>query len=246
MLHRNKTCYRPTGNLSFEVKVGKVNVGTKRIRDEAARRQREVFETAARLICKRGYDGTSIQEIADACGMTKAGLYHHIGSKEELLSAIMEFGMDLFEEEVLGHVRHIDNPVERLKACMSLNIKAVTRGANKEITIILHEHATLHGLAGKRINARKKQYVRFLEEAFAEAITKKLIRPVNPTIAAFGYLGMVLWTYKWFRPEGELSENQLADGMVDLLFTGLSPTLALLPLATAAGGNRPTAPKEPR
>ncbi len=203
-------------------------------RDESVKRQREVFETAARLICKRGYDGTSIQEIADACGMTKAGLYHHIGSKEGLLSAIMEYGMDLFEEEVLSQVEHIEDPVERLKACMARNIKLVTAGANKEITIILHEHATLHGPAGKKINARKKKYVHFLEASFEEAARKKRIRPVHPKIAAYGFLGMVLWTYKWFRPEGSLSETQLADGMVDLLFTGLSPATGLAMLATSA------------
>lgn len=208
----------------------------KKGRDESVKRQREVFETAARLICKRGYDGTSIQEIADACGMTKAGLYHHIGSKEGLLSAIMEYGMDLFEEEVLSHVEHIENPVERLKACMARNIRLVTAGANKEITIILHEHATLHGPAGKKINARKKKYVRFLEASFEEAMRKKLIRTVQPKIAAYGFLGMVLWTYKWFRPEGSLSEVQVADGMVDLLFNGLSPAL-VVPLA-AAGATR--------
>lgn len=182
-----------------------------------------MFETAARLICERGYDGTSIQEIADACGMTKAGLYHHIGSKEDLLAAIMSYGMDLFETEVLAHVRGIEDPVERLKACMARNIGLVTRGTIKEVTIILHEHATLHGAAGRKINARKKTYVRFLEQGFREAVRKKRIRPVNPTIAAFGFLGMVLWTYKWFRPDGALSERQVADGMVDLLFTGLSP-----------------------
>ena len=202
----------------------------KKGRDESLKRQREVFETAARLICKRGYDGTSIQEIADACGMTKAGLYHHIGSKEGLLSAIMEYGMDLFDKEVLAPAQALENPVEALKTCMARNIKLVTRGANKEITIILHEHATLHGPAGKHINARKKKYVRFLEQSFEKAMAQKLIRPVNAKIAAYGFLGMVLWTYKWFQPEGGLTETQLADGMVDLLFTGLAPAVAVAPL----------------
>ena len=79
----------------------------------------------------------------------------------------------------------------------------------------------VHGAAGKRINARKKKYVRFLEGAFKEAIAKKLIRAVDPTIAAYGFLGMVLWTYKWFRLDGSQTAEQVAAGMVDLLFTGL-------------------------
>jgi AcrR family transcriptional regulator len=187
----------------------------------ADKRRRDIFETAAKLICKNGYDGTSVQDIAAACGLTKAGLYHHIGSKEGLLAAIMKYGMDLFEEEVLAHVAHLTNPLERLIGTMQRNLELVIRGSSKEITIILHEHATLHGKAGQQINARKKKYVHFLERAFAEAQAQHLIRPVNPTIAAYGFLGMVLWTYKWFRPGGALSEQALAAGMVDLLFTGL-------------------------
>jgi AcrR family transcriptional regulator len=186
-------------------------------------RRQAILETAARVICDRGYEGASIQEIADACELTKAGLYHHIGSKENLLAEIMGYGMDLFEAQVLSPVRDIDDPVLRLRACMDRNIKLVTRGSSKHITIILHEHATLKGTAGKAIDARKKKYVRFLEQSFAEAVMKGLIRPVSPKVAAFSFLGMVLWIYKWFRPDGELSEEQIAEAMIDLLFTGLEP-----------------------
>jgi AcrR family transcriptional regulator len=193
----------------------------KRDDGEGTERYRAILETAARVICLKGYEGTSMQEIAQACELTKAGLYHHIQSKENLLLAIMDYGMDLFEEQVLSQVSSIPDPVERLKACMARNIKLVTRGWSKEITIILHEHATLHGTAGAHINVRKKRYVRFLEESFQEAIDKGLIRPVNPKVAAFSFLGMVLWIYKWFQPDGKLTDEELAEGMIDILFTGL-------------------------
>jgi AcrR family transcriptional regulator len=186
-------------------------------------RHRAILETAARVICAKGYEGASIQDIADACELTKAGLYHHVQSKENLLAEIMSYGMDVFEEQVLSQVISIADPLERLRACMEKNIRLVTHDASKEVTIILHEHATLTGEAGQRINARKKRYVRFLEQSFAEASVRGLIRPVNPKIAAFSFLGMVLWTYKWFRPDGELSAEQVAADMIDLLFTGLTP-----------------------
>lgn len=194
----------------------------KRKRETPEIRTRSILETAARLICAKGYAATGIQEIADACELTKAGLYHHIQSKENLLLAIMSYGMDLFEEQVLSQVVDIADPLERLKATMAKNIRLVTRGWSKEITIILHEHDTLQGPAAKQINARKKRYVRFLENSFHEATEKGLIREVNPKVAAFAFLGMVLWIYKWFTPTGELTDAQVADGMIDLLFTGLA------------------------
>jgi AcrR family transcriptional regulator len=184
-------------------------------------RRRAILETAARVICERGYEGASIQDIADACGLTKAGLYHHIRSKEHLLLEIQNYGMDVFEEQVLHQVLSIADPLERLKTCMAKNILLVTRGWSKEITIILHEHATLTGEARAQINARKKRYVRFLEGSFAEAVRAGRLRPLHPKVAAFAFLGMVLWIYKWFKPDGAIKEDELVREMQQLFFGGL-------------------------
>lgn len=164
-----------------------------------------------------------MQDIADACGLTKAGLYHHVATKEALLIAIMEYGMDLFEEVVLARVEHIADPLERLRRTMANNIELVLTDSSKEVTIILHEHQTLTGDAQKTINGRKKRYVRFLEDSFKQAMSRGQIRKVDPTLASFSFLGSVLWTYKWYRPDGRLSPQQLSEGTIDLFFNGLMP-----------------------
>ncbi len=201
--------------------MAKAEAGTGKTAESAKDRHRQILETAARLICEKGYEGASIQDIADACSLTKAGLYHHIRSKEHLLLEIQNYGMDVFEEQVLSQVVTIVDPVERLRACMDKNVLLVTQGWSKEVTIILHEHATLTGDARSQINSRKKRYVRFLESSFAEAIRAGRIRPVNPTVAAFSFLGMVLWIYKWFRPDGTITPDGLSQDMRDLFFGGL-------------------------
>lgn len=187
------------------------------------KRYREILERAAKLIYQHGYDATSMQDIAEACGLTKAGLYHHIRTKEALLLAIMHYGMDLFEEMVLAKVADIADPLARLRECMARNIALVTHDPSKEVTIILHEHQTLTGTARKEINTRKKRYVRFLESAFRDAMERGQIRAVDPTLASFSFLGTVLWTYKWYRADGKLSPQKLSDGMIDLFFEGLMP-----------------------
>jgi AcrR family transcriptional regulator len=199
-------------------------------------RHREILETAARLICEKGYEGTSIQDIAEAASLTKAGLYHHIRSKEHLLLDIQNYGMDVFEERVLSQVLPIADPVERLRACMEKNIRLVTEGWSKEVTIILHEHRTLTGEAGAQINARKKRYVRFLETSFAEAIRDGRMRPVNPKVAAFAFLGMVLWIYKWFRTDGAVSAEELAREMQEIFFGGVETESGRKPRPTARRG----------
>ncbi len=208
-------------------------------------RQRAVLETAARLIREKGYEAASVQDIADACGLTKAGLYYYIRSKEDLLLAIQSYGMDIFEERVLLPVLAIADPVERLKACMERNIQLVTEGWSKEVTIILHEHETLTGAARQRINARKKRYVQFLESSFEEAMRAGRIRRVEPRVAAFAFLGQVLWIYKWFRPDGKIPADRLAREMLDLFFGGLEipakAKKARKPAAKRAPGKRAAA-----
>ena len=189
--------------------------------DGSTKRHGEILEIAARMICDRGYEGSSMQKIAHACGLTKAGLYHHVQSKEHLLVEIMHYGMDIFDELVLSQVEPIADPLERLRTCMEKNVLMITRDRNKEITIILHEHATLTGAELARINARKKRYVQFLERSFSEAVAAGRIRPVDPTVAAFAFLGAVNWIYKWFRPDGQVPEEQLVRGLQDIFFGGL-------------------------
>jgi AcrR family transcriptional regulator len=86
--------------------------------------------------------------------MAKAGLYHHAQNKEQLLFDIMSYGMDAFEQQVLDQVRHLADPVERLRQCMQFNIRLVTGGCRKEVIILLHEHATLTGEARAFIEER--------------------------------------------------------------------------------------------
>lgn len=192
-------------------------------RSHESERLRQILERAARIICQQGFEATSMQEIAVACGLTKAGLYHHIKTKDALLLAIMNYGMDLFEEVVLDRVSGIADPLERLRQTMARNVELVTQDSSKEVTIILHEHQTLTGAAQREINARKKRYVHFLEDSLREAIARGQIRPIDPTLAAFSFLGVVLWTYKWYRADGRISPAQLSDGVIELFFAGLLP-----------------------
>ena len=169
-------------------------------------RYKAILETAARLICERGYEGTSMQEIAAACRMTKAGLYHHIQNKEQLLFAIMSYGMDLFEEpgarEGAGHrgpggaAALVHAPQHRAG-----DARVRARRSSSSSTSTPRSPARR---ASTSISARSS-YVRFLENSFAEAVKQGRIRAVDPTIAAFSFLGMVLWVYKWFKPDGRLT-----------------------------------------
>ncbi|MGH9468523.1 MAG: TetR/AcrR family transcriptional regulator [Terriglobales bacterium] len=184
--------------------------------------RQEILRTAARLFQQRGYDATSMQDIASALNFSKAALYHHFESKEAILFQIMSYGMDVFEERVLGAVNTIADPEERLRACISRHVDLVLNGHDREITVILHENRTLPAETGRQINSRKKQYMVYLGDLVAQVQQQRGIqRPaVNPHVAAMALLGMINWMYQWYRPEGGVSEAEIARQYTELFFGG--------------------------
>ena len=73
-------------------------------------RRAEICRTAAQIIRERGFEATSLSEIASALGISKSGLYHYTNSKHALLFEIMMFGLDQIEAEVVAPVRGITDP----------------------------------------------------------------------------------------------------------------------------------------
>ena len=184
--------------------------------------RQEILRTAARLFQQRGYDATSMNDVAASLKLSKGGLYHHFQSKDEILFEIMNHAMDITEERVLGPVRGIANPEQRLRALIRLHIEVVLSPRDREITVMLHENHPLPPALRRRINGRKKDYIHFLENLIAEIQGSRRSAPrVSPRAAAFALLGMINWIYQWYKPEGELQVQNLVPQFTDLLFGGL-------------------------
>jgi len=183
---------------------------------------REICRTAARVFYDKGYDGASMQDIAEAVGLTKAGLYHHVRSKDRLLFEIMNYGMDILDEAVISRVRDIADPRERLRQTITGHIDLVVRTRDLEITVILHENRSLKGELRRRINARKQEYIHLLERTIAEVQAGTSVPPyITPRLAAFALLGMINWLYQWYRPDGPVKEAELTEAYVGFFFRGL-------------------------
>ncbi len=188
--------------------------------------RQEILRTAARLFQQRGYDATSMNDVAAALKLSKGGLYHHFQSKDEILFEIMNHAMEITQERVLGPVRSIADPEERLRTLIRLHMEVVLSPRDREITVMLHENHPLPPALRKRINQRKKEYIHFVESLIAEVQvkTQRTRQPkgaVSPRAAAFALLGMINWIYQWYKPEGELQAANLIPQFTDLIFGGI-------------------------
>jgi len=189
---------------------------------EARQKLREICRVAARVFYEKGYDGASMHDIAEAVGLTKAGLYHHVSSKDTLLFEIMNYGMDILDESVLAKVKDIQDPREKLRQTILGHIDLVVRARDMEITVILHENRSLKGNMRKSINARKRAYIDYLEDLIARVQEQAGEPPkVSPHIAAFAVLGMINWLYQWYHLEGPIKQEEISHAYVDFFFRGL-------------------------
>jgi len=192
---------------------------------DSKQKLREICRLAARVFYEKGYDGASMQDIAKAVGLTKAGLYHHVGSKDRLLFEIMNYGMDILDETVLQKIKGIADPREKLRQTIIGHIDLIVRARDLEITVILHENRSLKGALRKKINARKREYIDYLEGLIREVQEQEGSKPQLPTpLAAFALLGMINWLYQWYHTEGPVKQAELAESYVDFFFRGLLRT----------------------
>jgi TetR/AcrR family transcriptional regulator, cholesterol catabolism regulator len=183
--------------------------------------KKSVFEVAAEVFHRKGYDNTSMSDVAEAAGLTKAGLYHHVSSKESLLFTVLDSGLDLTESYVMKPLDRIADPVERLKTMIDLHLRLVLEERNLEVTGLLHECKTLSPSDRTRVNRRKKEYVKMTTKLVADVIKKHHVKDIDPKLAAFALLGMLNWTYQWYKPTGSNTREQIVENFQQIFLQGL-------------------------
>src|SRR5580692_9188313 len=188
--------------------------------------RQEILRAAARLFQQQGYDATSMNDVAAALKLSKGGLYHHFQSKDEILFHIMSHAMEITEDRVINVVRRIEGSSlegteERLRTLIKLHIQVVLSPEDREITVMLHENHPLPPALRRQINARKKDYLHFVEHLVADVQRKRNSRSsVTPRAAALAMVGMINWIYQWYKPEGTLSGEALVKQYTDIFFNG--------------------------
>src|SRR5438552_18037488 len=112
-------------------------------RETATDSRQDILRTAARLFQQRGYDATSMNDVAAALRLSKGGLYHHFQSKDEILFNLMSHAMDITEERVIAPAKQIPDPEQRLRTVIRSHISVVLSERDREITVMLHENHPL-------------------------------------------------------------------------------------------------------
>jgi AcrR family transcriptional regulator len=180
------------------------------------KRREAIVAAAASLYARRGFPGASVSDLAKACGSSKSLIYHYFPAKDDILYEVMAAHLDALVEAADDAVR-VGDARERLRA-LSVAFMRLYVGAQDSHKVLLNELDNLPAQRRAEVVSKQRRIIRAVEA---------LVREVRPELGpgalpvAMLFFGMINWTHTWFRAEGPLSAEELADMAVDLLLGGL-------------------------
>jgi len=190
---------------------------------ETGARRREIDEVASGLFHANGYAATSVRDIAKALDIQAASMYAHVASKEDVLWSIVDRAAAAFEgaaEAALSDAGQAD-PVDRLAALVEAHVEVITADPARS-SVFVTEWRHLSPERRATIAARRDAYESRFRGAIEDGIAIGAFRPTDATVAAAFVLTALNGIATWYRPDGRLSPDRIADHFVDLSLRALS------------------------
>ena len=182
--------------------------------------ENEIYEHAIRLFAERGFAGTSLQDIADALGVTRPALYYYVKSKDELLAKLaadVAGGSAAQITELAG--RPDLDAAGKLREIVRLTaLRQATQ--SERFRLLIRSEAELPAELSDAYDTSRRAVLRAVTGVIEEGMRAGRFRPVDARIAALGVIGMWNWVAWWFRPDRD-SADTVADQLADMAIAAL-------------------------
>lgn len=170
----------------------------------------KLLQAAAHLFSSRGFDRTTVRDLGAAVGIQSGSIFHHFRSKDDILRAVMEetihYNLALMRAALVG----LDDPRQRLRALIRCELQAITGVSGEAMSVLVYEWRSLSAEGQQLILGLRDIYESLWLDVLQQASDKGLIR-VEPFILRRLLTGALSWTITWFRPDGSLTLDELAD-----------------------------------
>lgn len=178
-----------------------------------------IQRVAAEVFARKGYDATGVADLGEAVGLGRGALYHHIGSKENLLykisiahvSEMVDFGNELLKEDLLA--------TEKFRA-LGRRLMSIIAENLPELTVFFADSRALTGQHREDILALRHRFEEIWVDILAQGAREKVFHAADPLLVK-GILGMFNYSYVWLRPRGNRKPHEIADVFCDVLLAGL-------------------------
>lgn len=178
-----------------------------------------VLRVAARVFNERGYDGTSMEDLARALGVTKSAIYHHVSGKTELLRRSLDLAMDALFEVTGEEGATTGRAIDRLEHVMRGSVRVLVEEL-PHVTLLLRVRGNTD--VEKRALERRRRFDHLIADLVREGVVDGDIRSdVDPAVASRLLFGMVNSIVEWYKPDRGLACEEIADALIRIAFEGM-------------------------
>jgi AcrR family transcriptional regulator len=184
-------------------------------------RRLELVDIAAHVFARQGFHGTSIDDLVDATGLTRGGLYHYIARKEDLLIAAHE----RFIDPLLENARSIaaeDLPAEEALRRLAHALMHDIADYQDQVTVFLHEWRVIaHDPEWAHVREARREFEGIIESVLRRGEEEGRFAARESRLTCLGFLGMFNYSYTWYRARGPHSAEEIADHFVEIFLSGI-------------------------
>ena len=181
----------------------------------------DILEAAAQVFRKKGFHGSSMSDIAEAVSLQKASLYHHVASKQEILLALLDRAIEMLTERI-GPLASQSAPADqKLRQMIRSYLQMLAENADLA-SVLLFEYRSLEPKQLSRHIPNRDKFEALWRDVVLEGVKSKKFHCPHPGLAVRAMLGSMNWLLTWYRAEGAMTIEEIADHLADMQFRGLS------------------------
>ncbi len=185
-------------------------------------KKRLILRKAAALFAQKGFEITTMVDVAKACNASKSHLYHYFPSKEDLLYAIVREHTEMLSS-ALSQVLSLPLPaVERFERFVSCFVDIAADCRNEQL-VLTNDLTFLPPARLKEMKALEWGVIRMVTDLLAQIHPQRMARAEVQGPYALLLFGMIIWTFTWYRKTGPIKPAELASHIADIFMNGFLP-----------------------
>lgn len=178
----------------------------------------KLLQMAAHLFRNKGYERTTVRDLASAVGIQSGSIFHHFKSKDEILRSVMEETIRYNTALMRAALTQSTSVRERVLALIRCELQSIMGGSGEAMAVLVYEWRSLSEDGQAQVLALRDIYEQIWLQVLGEAKNAGLIRG-DLFITRRFLTGALSWTTTWFRPDGSMNLDQLADEALILVLT---------------------------
>lgn len=176
----------------------------------------KLLQKAAHLFRSKGYERTTVRDLASAIGIQSGSIFHHFKSKDEILRAVMEETIIYNTALMRADLAAAQGTRERLLALIRCELQSIMGGTGEAMAVLVYEWRSLSARSQTQVLALRDTYEQIWLEVLNEAREAGFFKG-DPFIQRRFLTGALSWTTTWFRPDGPMTLDQLAEEALSLV-----------------------------